>query len=87
MLWGKRSIEILSSERIRSLEEKYKEKFGVWFPAFNYEHYKGTEERDAAEVYGDAIEEALKGDKPVPVRFTKEEQYWIDFLENEGDED
>lgn len=56
--------DILVTDKIFDMKKKYREKFGEPFIAFNYADFRGTNEKCAAQVYKEALEKALEGDKP-----------------------
>ena len=46
------------------LHEEYERRFGERFIAFNYADFHATEEKHAAEVYKETLEQALRDGKP-----------------------
>lgn len=59
-----RDMEILRTEEVRELKEKYQEKHKEQFICFNYADFKGTEDKCAAQIYLETLREAVKADKP-----------------------
>lgn len=62
MYVAKPDMEILRS--LYKIEMQYYEKFGEYFPYFNYIDFLGTETKRPAQVYKEALEKALLDDKP-----------------------
>lgn len=61
-------MEILCSNEVRTMEEEYYKKFGEWFIHFNYVDFPGIKgEQRPAEMYREALREALKKDEPTHI--------------------
>ena len=58
--------QILCSDEVMDMRKKYHEKFGERFLAFNYADFQGVRgvAGSAAQQYKEALQEALKKDKP-----------------------
>lgn len=55
---------IIRSDAVQHMLDQYEEKFGERFIAFNYADFDGTDEKCAAQVYKETLEQALQDDKP-----------------------
>lgn len=59
-----RDMKILRSDEVFRLYDEYEKKFGEQFICFNYADFRGTDITPAAQIYLEALREAVKGDKP-----------------------
>ena len=59
-----RDSAILRSEEMFRLKAEYREKFSEGFIPFNYSDFHGTEITPAAQVYLDALRDAVNAEKP-----------------------
>ena len=50
---------VLKSKEMHDLLDRYEAKFGKMFKAFSYEHFHRVGEKCAAQMYKEALEEAL----------------------------
>lgn len=58
---------ILTSDEVGALLDEYEERFHERFLAFNYADFQDKDGKIAAEVYKEAIAQALKDNKPYHV--------------------
>lgn len=56
--------EILTSDEVFELKQKYYEKFGEFFIHFNYADFPGTDTQHAGEMYREILRKAVQDDKP-----------------------
>lgn len=56
--------EILVTDEVYQLKQKYREKFSEKFIAFNYADFQGTESKCAAQIYLETLRKAVQSDKP-----------------------
>lgn len=62
-----KDLEILRSDEVQAMEKEYHEKFGEWFAYFNYIDFQRKGDKRAAQVYKEALEEALTKDEPTRI--------------------
>ncbi len=55
---------IIRSREVQDMLDQYEEKFQERFIAFNYADFHATEEKCAAQVYKETLEQALRDGKP-----------------------
>lgn len=54
--------DVLTSEEMNNLQDQYEAKFGKMFKAFSYAEFHRVGDKCAAEMYKEALIEALNGE-------------------------
>lgn len=61
-------MEILCTDEVCALKDRYEEKFGERFLCFNYADFPGSDTQFAAEMYRDALRQAVAKEEPTRIR-------------------
>ena len=59
--------EIICSDEVRNLMIQYHERFGERFIRFNYIDFPGNEHQRPAEMYREALRQAVERDEPTHI--------------------
>ena len=77
MFWSRSDGKELREGGAWEMVREYEKKFGERFLEFNYVDFKGTKEKSAAQVYLEALREALAKNEP-----TRIESHRFDIIDH-----
>ncbi len=73
MCVSEKDSEIIRNKQVRVMLEQYEKNFAERFPYFNYADFPGSATKLAAQEYVEALEYALKTNKPYKAKSLQEE--------------
>ena len=68
-------MKILCSEEVTNLKKEYRKRFGEQFICFNYADFQGTEKKCAAQIYLEALRQAVKASGPYRIVSQRYEEF------------